>query len=197
VADRARLDDEAVEQRLARLDELLERIGAAPGRTGDTALAAIRLLTQLYGEALARALDLSGPAGAAAFAEDELLGHLLVLHDLHPEPPEVRAARALDTLRPALRARGGDARLSAVADGAAEVRLTAPTGCGGAATAAEAEEAVRAAVTGLAPELGDVRYVQERPARPPAFVPLASVTRATPPATGAATGAGARPGDVP
>ncbi|MFI9161311.1 NifU family protein [Kitasatospora aureofaciens] len=155
-----RLDAQAVEQRLARLDELLERVEAVPGPGGEAALAAVRTLTEVYGEALARVMDLLPPE---PLLDDELLGHLLVLHDLHPEPPERRAARALQ----ALRERGVQAELAGVDGGVAEVRLTVK-GCGSSAGAVEA--AVREAVLAAAPELSEVRRAPER-----AFVPVDSL----------------------
>ncbi|MGW4567748.1 NifU family protein, partial [Streptomyces sp. NPDC004561] len=53
MADAVRLRDPAVEARLARLDEVLAGLESAPG----PALEAVRLLTEVYGEALARMLD--------------------------------------------------------------------------------------------------------------------------------------------
>src|SRR5215813_10555388 len=91
-----RLADPAVEARLARLDELLEGIEAAAGPTPRSAVEAVRVLTEVYGEALARVVDHADAALAERLADDELLSHLLVLHAIHPEPVERRAARAVE-----------------------------------------------------------------------------------------------------
>lgn len=172
-----RLDGPAVEARLARLDALLESLESAPGPTGGSAVEAVRLLTEVYGEALARVLDHAGTQVVRHLADDELLDHLLVLHDIHPDPPELRAARAVERLRPAVRERGGDVEWAGVEDEVGRVRLATGggcgSGCGGGAT--EVTDAVREAVLAAAPELADVQPVPEAPA--PAFVPLTSLRR--------------------
>ncbi|WP_037891379.1 NifU family protein [Streptomyces viridochromogenes] len=172
-----RLDDGEVTARLARVDESLEKVEIAPGPTAQAALDAVRALTEVYGEALARVLDRADAALCARLADDELLDHLLVLHDIHPEPPERRAARAVERLRPALQERGGDAELAGVQGPVAQVRLRAPgcgSGCG--SGSAGVEEAVREAVLAAAPELTSVEPVPETGSRQAAFVPLDTLT---------------------
>ena len=107
------------------------------------------------------------PALVEAVTRDELLGHLLVMHGIHPEPVERRVAGALDALRPAVRERGGDVELVGIDDGVATVRLSL-RGCG--SSTAGVEEAVRDRVLAVAPELSDVR--RGPVARDAAFVPL-------------------------
>ncbi|MFB8754011.1 NifU family protein [Streptomyces nigra] len=181
----ARLADPDVEARLARLDELLEGLESTPGPVTRPATEAVGLLTEVYGEALARVLDLAGTALATRLADDELLGHLLVLHDIHPEPAERRAARAVERLRPAVRERGGDVEWAGVEGGVARVRLTAGGGCGAGCGSggADVTGAVRAAVLAAAPELTDVEPVPDPAARrsAPAFVPLATLTHRSAP----------------
>jgi len=162
----ARLDDPAVRERLTGLDELLERVEQIPGPAGELALEAVSALAEVYGEALARALALA--AEPAGFVADELLGHLLVLHGIHPDPVERRVERALDAMAPAVRERGGEVALAGLDDGVARVRLTV-SGCG----AAGVEDEVRTAVLAVAPELREVR--RETPPPAPAFVPLGSL----------------------
>jgi Fe-S cluster biogenesis protein NfuA len=163
-----RLDAQAVEARLARIDELLDRVEAVPGPTAEAAIESVQALTEIYGEALARVRDLADPHLNKRLADDELIGHLLVLHAVHPEPADRRVARALDRLAPALRERGAQAESLGVEDGVARVRLTVK-GCGG--SSATVEEAVREAVLAAAPELTGVRRVEDTE-RDPAFVPL-------------------------
>ncbi|HEY6624143.1 MAG TPA: hypothetical protein VIX85_09945 [Acidimicrobiales bacterium] len=64
----------------------------------------VRLLTELYGAGMARTLALadSHPDLIARLGRDELVGSLLVLHDLHPESLEQRVARALESVSPML-----------------------------------------------------------------------------------------------
>ncbi|WP_181803716.1 NifU family protein [Streptomyces shenzhenensis] len=172
-----RLDGPAVEARLARLDALLESLESVPGPAGGSAVEAVRLLTEVYGEALARVLDHADPQVVRHLADDELLDHLMVLHDIHPDPPERRAARAVERLRPAVRERGGDVEWAGVEDEVGRVRLDTGDGCGSGCGGGTREmtDAVREAVLAAAPELADVQPVPEAPA--PAFVPLDSLRR--------------------
>ncbi|WP_037671084.1 NifU family protein [Streptomyces afghaniensis] len=168
-----RLADPDVEARLARLDEVLEGLEPLPG----AATEAVRLLTEIYGEALARVLDQADEQLAERLADDELLGHLLVLHDIHPEPPERRAARAVERLRPAVRERGGDVEWAGVEGEIGRVRLKTGGGCGSGCGGggSEVTDAVREAVLAVAPELAAVEPLPSTPA--PAFVPLTTLTR--------------------
>ncbi|MEU9441705.1 NifU family protein [Streptomyces sp. NPDC048304] len=174
MADAGRLANPEVEARLARLNELLAGLESAQGPAGTTAVEAVRVLTEVYGEALARVLDLAAEQLSGQLAGDELLGHLLVLHGLHPEPPARRAERAVDRLRPAVRERGGDVELVGVDGEVARVRVSegggCGSGCGGGPTVADA---VREAVLAAAPELTAVEQLPAPPA--PAFVPLDSL----------------------
>ncbi|TXJ76036.1 NifU family protein [Streptomyces lavendulae] len=176
-----RLADPAVEARLARLDEVLAGLEHTPG----PALEAVRLLTEVYGEALARVLDGADERLGARLAGDELVGHLMVLHGVHPQPLAERAERAMERLRPAVRERGGDLTWAGVEGEIARVRLDsgggAKGGCGGGCGSGSADiaAAVREAVLAVAPELTEVEIVQageERKAAP-AFVPLNTIKR--------------------
>jgi Fe-S cluster biogenesis protein NfuA len=106
------MDDAEVRQLVERIEGLLERIDGEP-RATET----VHALVELYGEALARFLAGADPA------EDELLSHLLLVHDLHPVDVETRVRRALDEVRPYLGSHGGDVELLAVEDGVARLRL--------------------------------------------------------------------------
>ncbi|MFI6810112.1 NifU family protein [Streptomyces luteogriseus] len=180
-ATTARLADPDVEARLARLDQALDSLESVPGPTTRTATEAVALLTEVYGEALARVMDRADERLAERLAEDELLGHLLVLHDIHPEPAERRAARAVERLRPAVQERGGDVEWAGVEGQVARVRLTTGgggcgSGCGGGGD--EVTDAVRAAVLAAAPELTAVEPLTETA---PAFVPLTTLTHRSAP----------------
>ena len=175
MAEPERLADPDVEARLSRLDQLLEGLEATPGPATRPAVEAVRLLTEIYGEALARVMDHADAQLAEHLAEDELLGHLLVLHAIHPEPVERRAARAVERLRPAVQERGGDVEWAGADGAVGRVRLTAGGGCGsgcGGGTG-DVTAAVREAVLAVAPELSAVEPEQ---VTPPAFVPLTTIT---------------------
>ncbi|MDF3299053.1 NifU family protein [Streptomyces tropicalis] len=186
-----RLADPDVEARLAHLDGVLAGLESAPGPTARGAIDAVRVLTEVYGEALARVVDRADGELAGRLAGDELVGHLMVLHGIHPESAERRAARAVERLRPAVRERGGDLEWAGVEDGpdgpVARVRLTSGGGCGsgcGSGGPDDVADAVRAAVLAAAPELAAVEPLPQPAARPaaPAFVPLGAVARRPAPA---------------
>ncbi|MGW4276538.1 NifU family protein [Streptomyces seoulensis] len=175
-----RLGDPEVEARLARIDELLAGLESAPGPTVRSALEAVGLLTEVYGEALTRVVERADGPFAEQLAEDDLVGHLLVLHGVHPEPPERRAARAVERLRPAVRERGGDVEWAGLDGQVARVRLSTGggcgAGCGSGGGTADVAEAVREAVLAAAPELTAVEPVPEERRSAPAFVPLGTLT---------------------
>jgi Fe-S cluster biogenesis protein NfuA len=162
MADAAGLSDEEVRDLIADLDRLLEYLEQAAGPVAESAVEAVGLLTRVYGAALARVMRLAGqaPQLTASLAGDEVLGHLLILHGLHPDPAEVRAARAIQGLRPYLRSHGGDAELLGVAGGVARVRLSGSCrGC--ASSAATLQRALADAVLSAAPELTKVEPAPE------------------------------------
>jgi Fe-S cluster biogenesis protein NfuA len=141
-----------LDARIARLDGLLAQLEQTPGATATLALEAVQALTEVYGAALARVVDLAPPALLEAFDRDELLRHLLVLHDLHPHPVEERVREALDRVRPYLHSHGGDVTLVEVAGGVARVAFTGH--CDGCTSSTETMTAmIRDAVLAVAPEL--------------------------------------------
>jgi hypothetical protein len=184
---------------VARTEELLSGLDRLPdGRAAALATETVEALVGLYGEALARITDrlTAAPAQAAALTElaaDDLVGHLLLVHGLHPDPPEVRARRALRDLQ-------ADGTVSAaevldLTPGSARLRVrpAAPaaacgsgcgTGTGGGGTApggaaADPEGAVRDALAARAPEIEHVEIeVEAAPeaaapaARPAALIPV-------------------------
>ena len=103
-----------------------------------------------------------------ALAADDLVSHLLLLHDLHPVDLEARVARGLAEVRPYLESHGGNVELVAVEDGVARVRLqgscrTCPS------SAATLRSAVEAAVLRAAPDLLGITAEEPR-AEPAGFV---------------------------
>jgi Fe-S cluster biogenesis protein NfuA len=89
----------------ARVEELLSelRSGVDPS-VSDRAEELVRVLMELYGSGLQRALDLIGrePSGGEIvrrLAQDPLLASLMSLHGLHPVPVETRIQEALDGAR--------------------------------------------------------------------------------------------------
>lgn len=147
------MDDREVRVRVAEAEEALEAIEGLPSGPRRTALDAVTHLLALYGEGWARALgrlEALHPGGAAALAEDELVGHLLMVHDLHPESVEQRVRGAIDELLATVGSgRGRSVEVLSVEKGVARLRLHA----GGEAPPEGLERLVRQAVLAAAPEL--------------------------------------------
>jgi Fe-S cluster biogenesis protein NfuA len=177
-----RLDDEAVAQRLAWLEDVLGRLEQMPGPAAQTAMDAVSALTEVYGEALARVMDTVGDG--PALSGDMLLGHLLVLHDLHPDPVEARVRRALRGLDPQLRPRGVEATLDGIRDGVARVAL-AGGGCG--SSLGQIQDLVEETLRAIAPELRAVESSRVAARRPAAFVPVDALLARPAPAAGGVT----------
>ncbi len=168
-----RLDDPTVRQRLTRLDDLLDRIEQVPGPTADAAMEAIQTLTEVYGEALARVMGHADEELLAHLHDDELICHLLVLHDLDPDPVQRRVERAVAMLRAEVETRGGHVELVGVDDGVARIRLSGG-GCKScSSSASDLEVAVRESILALAPELRDVQSVEGGDGKAaPAMIPV-------------------------
>jgi Fe-S cluster biogenesis protein NfuA/nitrite reductase/ring-hydroxylating ferredoxin subunit len=146
----------------ARLDALLEGLEDLPdpdvARRVDELVGAI---VELYGvglEHMVRAIDTEegGTARLRRLAEDDLVAHLLLLHDLHPDDVDTRVQRALDEVRPYLGSHaGGIDYLGVDADGVAHLRLEGSCdGCP--SSSVTVNLAVERAVLEAAPEVASV-----------------------------------------
>jgi Fe-S cluster biogenesis protein NfuA len=135
------MDDLEAREHVARIEELLARIEDDP-----PALEAVSAVAELYGEALRRF------AAGADPVDDELLSHLLLVHDLHPDDVRTRVERALEEVRPYLGSHGGDVELLGVEGGVARVRLGGTcNGC--ASSTVTLTHAIEQAIARAAPEL--------------------------------------------
>lgn len=163
-----RLDEDAVAELLTRFDDLVDRVEQVPGPTADAAMEAIQTLAEIYGEALARVVALAGPERVDRFADDELVGHLLGLHGLHPRSVDERVAGVLAEVGSEL-GDNGDVELTGIDAGVARIRVTA-SGCG----SADLGTSVADAVLSVAPELAGVEPVTEKPSATP-LIPAESL----------------------
>jgi len=120
-----------------RVEQLLATLRSGEDR--ETAEELVRELMDLYGTGLARVVAIVRDHDAqllGRIAADDHVRSLLLLHDLHPDDTDTRIRRALDGLP--------DVEFLGTGDGVARLRLTAG-GCGSAALARIAEQAVLAA----------------------------------------------------
>ncbi|HVS66726.1 MAG TPA: NifU family protein [Thermoanaerobaculia bacterium] len=179
-----RLDDAEVRRLVAAVEGLLGRVGELPEPARETALDAVQAIVEMYGEALGRFLDLAAREGdglLGAARSDELLGHLLILHDLEPASLEERVRAALDGVRPALGSHGGGVTLLGVEGD--RVRLRLEGSCDGCRSSAQTlRHTVEEAIRGRAPEIERVEVEEAAGdvasgAGGNGFVPLTSLRR--------------------
>lgn len=117
-------------RRAERIETLIQEISSFPNtHARETAEELMQCILDMYGEGLARILELTMQAKEAgfplvrAFTRDELIASLLLIHDLHPVDLETRIARALDEVRPQLVLHGGNVEFVKVENSVAYLRL--------------------------------------------------------------------------
>lgn len=154
-------------QRIETLLDDLERLADPAARATATEL--VQALLDMYGEGLRRIaerVDMREPA------RDELVGHLLFLHGLHPVPVQERVVGALDEMRPYLDAHGGDVRLLGIEDGV--VRLQLRGSCSGCpSSAVTLRHGIEEAIYRAAPDVERIE-AEDAPAEasPPALLQI-------------------------
>jgi Fe-S cluster biogenesis protein NfuA/nitrite reductase/ring-hydroxylating ferredoxin subunit len=118
------LEDHEVAERVGRVEALIGQVEDLPDPVArETAMDMAQAVLDLYGEGFARTLALLDDETRLALAGDELVAHLLLLHDLHPVPVETRVTQALDEVRPYLDSHGGGVELVEVTEGVVRLRL--------------------------------------------------------------------------
>lgn len=124
----------------------------------ETAEELVATLMELYGDGLARILEIVDGLGDAghdaldAFVSDGTVGSLLLIHGLYPIPLAERVEEALDSVRPYMESHGGDVELVSLDGDVAHLRLKGTcNGCP--ASAATLELAVKQALEEAAPDL--------------------------------------------
>lgn len=190
-------DETEATTRAERIETLLQQVSDTP----DPQLRAqmeelLHSLLDLFGDGLARMLALAEQSTAhdellTAFASDELVGSLLLLYGLHPEDTVTRVKRAVEGIRGAFAASGGQLDLLSVTDGVARVRLAGAGGCRGCAPSGQAfQTLIELAIYAAAPEIEGVSIIEAA-----SSPPLISLTprRAKPDATRAVPRGGATP----
>jgi Fe-S cluster biogenesis protein NfuA len=152
-----------------RIDTLLDELAeSAPPAVLVRTEELLRCVMSLYGAGLDQVLTLAGPATARLLADDELVGNLLVLHDLHPDDVDTRVQQALETVRPYLGSHAGGVSLSAVdPDGVVHLRLEGS--CDGCPSSSlTVKNAIEQAILAVAPDVMAVETegMVEEPAGP-------------------------------
>jgi Fe-S cluster biogenesis protein NfuA/nitrite reductase/ring-hydroxylating ferredoxin subunit len=152
------LDDQELRERVGRVEKLLEEIESLKDPNARSKAAeVVGVLLELYGEGLARMMGAVAQGEESerifeAFAGDELVSHLLLLHGLHPVDVETRIVRALEEVRPYLQSHGGNVELLGVEGGVARLRMQGScNGCP--SSAVTLKLAIEEAVQKAAPDL--------------------------------------------
>ena len=159
-----------------RIEGLLDEIA----RTADSSVLEraedlVGAVLSLYGAGLSRVVELSDAEQVRALADDELLGPLLLLHDLHPDTTEVRIQRALDRVRPYLGSHAGGIEFLGVDDeGIAHLRLEGSCDSCPSSTAT-VQGAVEKAILDAAPEVQALRVEGMVEPPPPASAGLLQI----------------------
>jgi Fe-S cluster biogenesis protein NfuA len=168
--------------RAKRIETLTQEVSAfSDPHARETVEELLQALLDMYGEGLARILELTRLAKVPGFeliktfADDELIGALLLLHDLHPVDIKTRVIRALNDVRPYLESHGGNVKLVKIEGGVAYLRLDGScNGC--AASAITLKQTIEEAIYKAAPDLDrlEVEGVTDPPratSMPVTFVP--------------------------
>jgi Fe-S cluster biogenesis protein NfuA/nitrite reductase/ring-hydroxylating ferredoxin subunit len=114
---------------MEQIEGLIQKIESFPDQEARvTALALVQALMEFHGAGLERMMETiadapEGGAVFARFAEDDLVGSLLLLYGLHPLPIEMRVTQALDKVRPYLDSHGGNVELLEITDGVVRLRM--------------------------------------------------------------------------
>jgi Fe-S cluster biogenesis protein NfuA len=139
------VEDRAAVDLVGRVEALLDE---ADGPT----LEVVGALVEMYGEGLARMMAVAPDESArAAFADDDLVAHLLLLHDLHPVPLE-------DRVRGAIAEAGAAADLLAIEGGVVRLRAKAGSCAACASSAGTKQQAIEEAIAKAAPDVDRVEF---------------------------------------
>jgi len=169
-------------RRAERIEILIQEVTELPDpHARATVEELVQALLDLYGEGLARILELTAQSEASGnelikiFTKDDLLSSLLLLHELHPEDIETRVARALVEVRPYLKSHGGNVELVKIDNDVAYLRLEGSChGCP--SSTITLKLAIEEAIYKAAPDLLELKVEgvtdpPPRPGMPITFVP--------------------------
>ncbi len=169
-------EDKELRQRVGQLEALLQEAeGFSDPEVRAKVQQIVQTLLEYHGSALARMLDHIAQAGETgrpiidAIGEDELVGGLLLLYELHPLSLEDRIEQALDKVRPYMHSHAGDIELLGISNGVVRLRMQGTChGCP--SSAMTMKHAVEEAIYAKAPDVAgiEVEGVAEPPPAHPA-----------------------------
>ncbi|MBW5486596.1 hypothetical protein GPJ59_33305 [Streptomyces bambusae] len=152
---------------------MLDGFAAAGDAAGGAAYTAaeelVRVLMDFYGAGLARVVAGLDEGRLAALLDDELVGGLLALHDLHPEDARTRIGRVLAASRERVEVLDFD-------EATGRLRLRAASAPGGGCGCGNGGDGVpqelKDALAGLVPEVTAVELEPVRRDREPALLQI-------------------------
>lgn len=119
-----------VQKRMQQVEGLIRRIENLPDpEARATAMELVQALMDFHSAGLERLMEIVADAGEPGyavfdnFANDNLVGSLLLLYGLHPVDFEMRVQQALEKVRPYLASHGGNVELIGIADGIVRLKL--------------------------------------------------------------------------
>ena len=146
-------DGREFRHRLDRIESLVRDLEECPDSVArENSRELVRTLLDLHATGIARMLELA-PASKEDWARDHLVSSLLLLHGLHPIPPEERVRTAIANVRSKLRAVGADIEIAEVSDTHVCIRLF-----GDSTQASHARALLEAALMEAAPDIEAVTF---------------------------------------
>ena len=134
------MDNQTLRETSERIDELLDELGqSAVPAVMERVEELMRSVMTLYGAGLDRVMELADHSAdeglVRRLADDDVVGNLLILHDLHPDDVLTRVQAALDQVRPYLGSHAGGVELLGV-DAESVAHLQLQGSCDGCASSA-------------------------------------------------------------
>lgn len=180
------IDEREFRERVGRLEQILQEIEQlADADVQDKCREAVQVLLEFHAvglERMLRRMDAAGASGQALLQElagDDVVGTMLVLHNLHPQDLDTRVQAALERVRPLLASHGGDVELLSISP-QGEVHLKLLGSCHGCPSSeATLKNAIEEAIFAVAADVAAI-HVQgvvsaESPGLPSGFVPLSQL----------------------
>ena len=148
-----------IKDRIQKIEGLLGQLrSAANPEIRTAALDLVQILMDFHAAGIDRMMEISSNAGDAGwelideFGRDETVGHMLLLHGLHPVDLDIRVRDALDRVRPYLQSHGGNVELLEIESGI--VRLSLTGSCNGCASSSlTLKTAIETAIFENAPDV--------------------------------------------
>lgn len=181
-------DPQEHRRRAEHLEALLQEISTfSDAQARATTEDLLKTLLDLHGEGLARMLEITTehlPAESVqnpentlveAFANDGLVGSLLLLHGLHPLDLQTRIVKALEEIRPYLKTHHGNVELIGLNGGVAHLRLQSSCNSCPSSTST-LQSTIEDAIYKAAPDLDEIQIenvveLAGKSAQPARFVP--------------------------